>query len=587
MELAYALVHVTYNLPLAGLMTLLYWPFMTRLDCQRILTLVIISLVATIPWDSYLVRHHVWTYAPDAVIGWTLYSIPLEEVLFFVIQTYNTSLVYLILTRRFVLPIYLGRSSREHTTTGASIILLTIVGGVIALLCGGLFTYIGLIIIWAGPFLLIQWLLSSSFIIAFPRSELIASIVLPTGFLWLVDTMSIKRGIWTVETHTKLGIQLWSDMDVEEAFFFLVTNVMIVFGLVSIDYAFALATCELVQSSEPTLSYPSYFQVLARFLTNKHRPNKRFVDNLARSVERLASSSQSMYMGSAMFQGPLRIDLIILYSFFRIADDLVDEAQDTETACRVIEQCDQLLEEKFSFPGSFPCLTASKGVDYPVPPALIAAIDSLPVSRLRLEHLRGLLEGFRIDLMFSDKPRSFPFATESDLDVYSFHVAGMAAASTLGLVVHHFPSHQFAKNVFLRRRVVDAGERMGQALQYINVARDVTRDASIKRVYLPTSWLKQEGLVPEDVLAFPMDSRLEILRDKALEKANHLCASARNEIAFLPKEVQGPFFATVDSYLEIGVALRQGMRPAQVGDKVKLPIARRLFVAYRSMALRQ
>ncbi|KAE8415083.1 Lycopene beta-cyclase [Aspergillus pseudocaelatus] len=583
----YVLVHVTYNIPLAGLLTLVYWPFMTRLDWQKISTLVIISLVATIPWDSYLVRHRIWTYTPNGVTGWTLYDIPLEEVFFFIIQTYNTSLVYLILTRRLVLPTYLGAVARKKTLTGALILLLVIVIGLITLYFGEHFTYLGLIITWAGPFLLIQWLFSSGFVMAFPKMELLAAVALPTLFLWIVDTISINQGTWTVEAPTKLGIQLWGGMDIEEVLFFLITNIMIVFGLVCIDYAIAMATCEIAQSPKAVQRFPSYFRVLAQFVTNKYHPDKRFVTNLGMAVERLVASSQSMYMGSAMFQGPLRIDLILLYSFFRVADDLVDEAQDTESARRVIEQCDQLLEAKFSHPDLFPFSPSSKEAKHPAPPELIAAIGNLPVSRLRLEHLKGLLEGFRTDLSFSAKSGSFPFVTESDLDTYSYHVASTVAASMLALVVHHFPDHQFAVNVFLRRRVVDAGERMAQALQYTNVARDIARDAAINRVYLPTTWLEQQGLGPADVLASPTDFRLELVRDRVLDRADFLSTSARDEIKFLPKEVQGPFLATVDSYLEIGVALRRGMRPRTLGDKLRLPSGTRLWVVYRAMALRQ
>ncbi|OGM47838.1 phytoene synthase [Aspergillus bombycis] len=561
----YVLVHVTYNIPLAGLLTLVYWPFMTRLDWQKISTLVIISLVATIPWDSHLVRHRIWTYAPNGVTGWTLYDIPIEEVSFFIFQTYNTSLVYLILTRRLVLPMYLGKVARKETIIGALILLLATLVGLIALRCGEQFTYIGLIMTWAGPFLLIQWLFSSGFIMALPRMELMASVTLPTLFLWTVDTISINKGTWTVEVPTKLGIQPWSGMDIEEVLFFLVTNMMIVFGLVCIDHAIAMATCELAQSSEAVQSLPSYFRVFAQFMTNRYHPDARFVVSLGNAVERLAASSQSLYMGSAMFQGPLRIDLILLYSFFRIADDLVDEAQDTDSARRVIEQCDQLLEAKFSHPELFPFSPSSEEAKHPALPELIAAINSLPVSRLRLEHLKGLLEGFRTDLAFDAKSGSFPIVTESDLDAYSYHVASTVAASMLGLVVHHFPDHQFAVNVFLRRRVVDAGERMGQALQYTNVARDIARDAAMNRVYLPTTWLKEQGLSPADVLASPTDARLQLVRNKALDRADFLGASAREEIRLLPEEVQGPFFATVDSYLEIGAALRRGMRPGTSG----------------------
>ena len=87
---------------------------------------------------------------------------------------------------------------------------------------------------------------------------------------------------------------------------------MVVFGLVCIDHAIAMATCEVAQSSEALQSFPSYFRVFAQFVTNKYHPDARFVASLGKAVERLAASSQSLYMGSAMFQGPLRIDLILL-----------------------------------------------------------------------------------------------------------------------------------------------------------------------------------------------------------------------------------------------------------------------------------
>ncbi|KAE8379185.1 Lycopene beta-cyclase [Aspergillus bertholletiae] len=587
MGLDYVLVHVTYTIPLAGFLTLVYWPFMTRLDWHKTSTLVIISFIAAIPWNSYLVRRHIWTYAPDGVTGWTLYDVPVEAVLSSIIQTYNTCLVYLILTRRLVLPMYLGTVARKETLTGALIILLAAFLGLIALLYGGRFTYSGFIVAWTGPFLLVQWLFSSVFFMALPRMALIASVALPTFFLWTVDTISINRGTLTIETPTKLGFQLWSGMDIEEMLFFLATNVMIVFGLACVDHAIAIATCQRAQSPEAVQNFPSSFGILAQFVTNKYHPDKQFVASLGKAAARLAASSQALHVGSAMFQGPLRVDLIFLCSFFRVAGSLVYKAQDSESARIVIEQCDQLLEAKFAYSALSPFSPGSKEDKLAAPPELIAAIDSLPVSRLKLGHLKCVLEGFRKDLVFSTKSGPLPFVTESDLDVYAYHVASMVAVSMLSLVVHHFPDHEFAVNVFLRRRVVDAGERMGQALYYIRVARDIACDAAINRVYIPTTWLKQQGLDPADVLASPTDSRLELVRDRVLDRAEFLSASAREEIKFLPEEVRGPFLAIIDSYMAIGEALRRGVRPENLKYRQRPRTEARLWVVYRAMALRE
>jgi hypothetical protein len=58
-----------------------------------------VAVSATIPWDSYLIRTGIWSYPSHVVAGPTLLDIPLEEVFFFVIQTYNTTLLYLILSK--------------------------------------------------------------------------------------------------------------------------------------------------------------------------------------------------------------------------------------------------------------------------------------------------------------------------------------------------------------------------------------------------------------------------------------------------------------------------------------------------------
>ena len=36
-------------------------------------------------------------------------------------------------------------------------------------------------------------------------------------YLWLVDTLALKRGTWTIESDTKLGFHLWDGLDIEYA----------------------------------------------------------------------------------------------------------------------------------------------------------------------------------------------------------------------------------------------------------------------------------------------------------------------------------------------------------------------------------
>lgn len=52
-----------------------------------------IALIYTTPWDNYLVASGVWFYDParvwNIILGW----VPLEEYIFFILQTILTGLI--------------------------------------------------------------------------------------------------------------------------------------------------------------------------------------------------------------------------------------------------------------------------------------------------------------------------------------------------------------------------------------------------------------------------------------------------------------------------------------------------------------
>jgi 15-cis-phytoene synthase/lycopene beta-cyclase len=198
--------------------------------------------------------------------------------------------------------------------------------------------------------------------------------------------------------------------------------------------------------------------------------------------------------------------------------------------------------------------------------------------------LYELLEGFKTDLEFhSDKfskaSRVFPIANDHDLEVYSARVAGTVAELCLELVFHHSAS---VTSVSLREHLVRAGGRMGIALQYVNIARDIATDAAIGRVYLPTSWLKEEGLTPQDVLDKPEGPVPEKLRSKLLDKAFEVYKEAQPALAQLPADSRAPMRVAVESYMEIGRVLKvKGYQLKQ--GKATVPKMRRLKVAWRAL----
>ena len=57
--------------------------------------------------------------------------------------------------------------------------------------------------------------LAYQFIIGLPLTNTLIPIVIPTVYLWIVDTLALKRGTWVIESGTKLGWHLWDGLEVE------------------------------------------------------------------------------------------------------------------------------------------------------------------------------------------------------------------------------------------------------------------------------------------------------------------------------------------------------------------------------------
>ncbi|PYH67439.1 terpenoid synthase [Aspergillus vadensis CBS 113365] len=582
-NLKYASSHCTYTIPAASALTVLYYPFFTAQDRCKICILITISIIATIPWDSYLIRCAIWTYPPDAVVGSKILDIPVEEVFFFVIQTYITSVAYCIFTKPLVRPMYLRpHLGRCRTRNMVAFVILTLMGGGIAcLLLGQHMTYLGLILVWVCPILLFQWMLSHPFLIGLPGKPTIAAICLPTLYLWVADSCAMESGTWRIESGTKLdyqigGLEVESSNSNREALFFLVTNMMIVLGLIGIDYAYALQ--EYKSLTRPAADKGTTLRTALSLLCSPPSIDESLISALSQAVYRLQEKSQSMFLGSALFQGHLRIDLIFLYSFCRVMDDLIDEAEDEREAGLWVTECKHLLD--LSYRGQLhhdTCHAFNKGEKYE---RLYQSMSHLSLSRLTESSIYDLLEGFETDLAFDPKKGASPIRSDSCLDRYAGFVAGAVGTLVLDLVLFHH-GHDYTENV---PRLGRAAKEMGKAMQCVNIARDIHRDAAIGRVYIPTTWLDEVGLTPGDVLEHPNIPIMYGLQERMLQKADGYYQVSREAIEELPRGVRGPLRATVESYMDIGRLLREqkGTSLARA-SKMRVPLMRRLKVGWLAM----
>ena len=420
--------------------------------------------------------------------------------------------------------------------------------------------------------------LAYQFIIDLPMSNTIIPIALPTIYLWIVDTLALKRGTWVIESGTKLGWHLWDGLEVEEAVFFLLTNVLIVFGLIAFDNAFAIL--QTFPDLFPVLpSLPSPILLTRALLISPRAYDEARIEGLKQALGRLRTKSRSFYLASAVFQGRLRIDMILLYSFCRVADDLIDDAGSIEEARHWICKLNEYLnlaygcvtEKKFS--------TVQQYIKSTFPLPAQAALQMLPTAYLSPTPMYDLIKGFETDLHFSSAANPFPIKDEPTLSTYGARVAGTVAEACLELIYHHTTR---VTDVSCKERIVQAGARMGIALQFINIARDISVDAGNNRVYLPTTWLKEIGSCPEDIIRAPISTKAERLRERLLESAMRIYEETKNAIDDLPNEARAPMRVAVESYIEIGRVLRTSGYNVEAG-RATVPKLRRLKVAWEAL----
>lgn len=119
---------------------------------------------------------------------------------------------------------------------------------------------------------------------------------------------------------------------------------------------------------------------------------------------------------------------------------------------------------------------------------------SIPKDRFLL-----LIEGMEADLNKKE------YATLEDLEWYLYRVAVIVGQATLDILGVIGPASKKLSML------------LGSAVQLTNIIRDVTTDASLQRVYIPTELLKKESLTKEDVLSLKNTSKVsKILAELAI-----------------------------------------------------------------------
>jgi lycopene cyclase domain-containing protein len=222
-----------------------------------VLAHVVMAVIYTTPWDNYLVATRVWWYDPEKVAGVVLGWVPIEEYLFFVLQTLLAGMCFVWLARRF--PAGGGAGAAEAVSApadSADHVAAKSDGGPAAarmpkparaallagLGAGWLWavwalavrwppgTYMALLWAWALPPIALQVAFGGDLL--WRHRRLVLGTLVPlTLYLCLADTVALGGGTWTIDPAQSTGVLLAGRLPLEEVAFFGLTNALIAVGM--------------------------------------------------------------------------------------------------------------------------------------------------------------------------------------------------------------------------------------------------------------------------------------------------------------------------------------------------------------------
>ena len=193
---------------------------------------ILLAVVYTTPWDNYLVATGVWHYNPTLVTGILFGYVPIEEYTFFVLETMLAGLWWWFLARHTSL------TGRRRSVPNKPLVFLStgllvlpwLVSTYVFFFGDITWTYLSITLFWALPAIVVQLLFGADILWHY-RKLVFWAILLPGTYLSLMDILALKSTIWSIAPAQTTGVLFFGILPLEEVVFFLLTNVMITFGM--------------------------------------------------------------------------------------------------------------------------------------------------------------------------------------------------------------------------------------------------------------------------------------------------------------------------------------------------------------------
>jgi 15-cis-phytoene synthase len=211
----------------------------------------------------------------------------------------------------------------------------------------------------------------------------------------------------------------------------------------------------------------------------------------------ITKGSKSFSLAARLFDSETRDAAFFLYGWCRYCDDQVDQAEIQENREQLEQRLRTLAEATRSvFSGAAQEQAVFIAMQY------IVRRYSIPA-----HYALELIEGMAMDA------RGTRYQTFNNLSLYCYRVAG-----TVGLMMSHVMG--------LRdEQALKHAADLGMAMQLTNIARDITEDAEMGRIYLPIQWIEEAGMVPEEIAAPKNRQKLALVTRRLLREAERYYVS--------------------------------------------------------------
>lgn len=246
----------------------------------------------------------------------------------------------------------------------------------------------------------------------------------------------------------------------------------------------------------------------------------------------IQKGSKSFSLAARLFDPATRDAAFFLYGWCRYCDDQIDQAGDL-TADQITARLEALKGKT----------TAAFSMTPQKEPVFIALQHIVHRYGIPSHYALELIEGMAMDV------RSARYASLGDLLLYCYRVAG-----TVGLMMAHVMG---LRDEAALKHAAD----LGIAMQLTNIARDIIEDASMGRIYLPSTWLDEAEIEPHEIAAPENREKLAILTARLLGEAERYYRSGDEGLWYLSFRSACAVAAARSVYFEIGtLLLRKGAR---------------------------